>query len=56
MGLKNSFLDQTACPKWLIKSGDISQRVKGWFLWGSTVKPVCNDHLFNKINHLWFIQ
>ena len=22
----------------------------------STVKPVCNDHLFNKINYLWFIQ
>ena len=21
-----------------------------------TVKPVCNDHLFNKINYLWFIQ
>ena len=22
----------------------------------STVKPVCNDHLYNKIHHLWFIQ
>ena len=22
----------------------------------STVKPVCNDHLFDKINYLWFIQ
>ena len=21
-----------------------------------TVKPVCNDHLFNKIYYLWFIQ
>ena len=21
-----------------------------------TVKPVCNDHLYNKIHHLWFIQ
>ena len=21
-----------------------------------TVKPVCNHHLFNKINCLWFIQ
>ena len=21
-----------------------------------TVKPVCNDHLYNKINYLWFIQ
>ena len=23
---------------------------------GSTVKPVCNDHLYNKIFYLWFIQ
>ena len=22
----------------------------------STVKPVCNDHLYNKINYLWFSQ
>ena len=22
----------------------------------STVKPVCNDHLYNKIYYLWFIQ
>ena len=22
----------------------------------STVKPVCNDHLYNKIYFLWFIQ
>ena len=21
-----------------------------------TVKPVCNDHLYNKIHYLWFIQ
>ena len=21
-----------------------------------TVKPVYNDHLYNKINYLWFIQ
>ena len=21
-----------------------------------TVKPVCNDHLYNKISYLWFIQ
>ena len=21
-----------------------------------TVKPVCNDHLYNKIYYLWFIQ
>ena len=21
-----------------------------------TVKPVCNDHLYDKINYLWFIQ
>ena len=21
-----------------------------------TVKPVCNDHLYEKIYHLWFIQ
>ena len=22
----------------------------------NTVKPVCNDHLYDKINYLWFIQ
>ena len=22
----------------------------------STVKPVCSDHLYNKIYYLWFIQ
>ena len=22
----------------------------------TTVKPVCNDHLYNKIHYLWFIQ
>ena len=22
----------------------------------ATVKPVCNDHLYKKINCLWFIQ
>ena len=21
-----------------------------------TVKPVCNDHLYNKMYYLWFIQ
>ena len=21
-----------------------------------TVKPVCNDHLYNKIHHVWIIQ
>ena len=21
-----------------------------------TVKPICNDHLYNKIYYLWFIQ
>ena len=21
-----------------------------------TVKPVCNDHLYNKMHYLWFIQ
>ena len=24
--------------------------------YGSTVKPVYNDHLYNKMNYLWFIQ
>ena len=23
---------------------------------GYTMKPVCNDHLYNKIYYLWFIQ
>ena len=22
----------------------------------TSVKPVCNDHLYNKIDYLWFIQ
>ena len=22
----------------------------------TTVKPVCNDHLYNEIYYLWFIQ
>ena len=22
----------------------------------NTVKPVCNDHLYNKMYYLWFIQ
>ena len=22
----------------------------------NTVKPVCNDHLYNEIYYLWFIQ
>ena len=26
------------------------------FMISCTVKSVCNDHLFNKINYLWFIQ
>ena len=26
------------------------------FLDMNTVKPVCNDHLYNKIYYLWFIQ
>ena len=25
-------------------------------IWGYTMKPVCNDHLYNEIYHLWFIQ
>ena len=33
-----------------------------WQMWHKnalfiiTVKPVCNDHLYNKIYNLWFIQ
>ena len=27
-----------------------------WLFGYSTVKPVCNDHLYNKIYYLWFIQ
>ena len=23
---------------------------------GDTVKPVCNDHLYNKVYYLWFIS
>ena len=25
-------------------------------IWQYTVKPVCNDHLYNEIYYLWFIQ
>ena len=28
----------------------------GTHWWDYTVKPVCNDHLYNKIYYLWFIQ
>ena len=30
-------------------------RIK-YFPYSDTVKPVCNDHLYNKTNYLWFIQ
>ena len=22
----------------------------------NTLKPVCNDHIYNKMNYMWFIQ
>ena len=34
----------------MIRNGD------GLFLDRCTVKPVCNDHLYNKTFYLWFIQ
>ena len=27
-----------------------------WYFVGNTVKPVCNDHLYNEIYYLCFIQ
>ena len=29
---------------------------KFFYAYGVTVKPVCNDQLYNKIYFLWFIQ
>ena len=41
----------------------VHQDTKQWLYWMvsnttnlHTVKPVCNDHLYNKIYYLWFIQ
>ena len=34
----------------------ISQNVKHYILVKTTVKPLCNDHLYNKIYYLWLIQ
>ena len=30
--------------------------VKKYDLNTDTMKPVCNDHLYNKLDYLWFIQ
>ena len=37
---------------------NVSSSVVGtkWFKHDGTVKPACNDHLYNKIYYLWFIQ
>ena len=40
-------------PNMLIAS---VQRMHPRRLWVTTVKPVCNDHLYDKIYYLWFIQ
>ena len=34
-----------------------SQYMNQWWLISDyTVKPVCNDHLYNKVYYLWLIQ
>ena len=40
----------------LNKMVDILQRIFSNTFLIDTVKPVCNDHLYNKIHYLWFIQ
>ena len=59
-------------PPWRPRQGGVAQPLPGgtagWvvcpqydIVFGNTcindtVKPVCNDHLYNKINYLWFSQ
>ena len=38
---------------WLAQGGSANDR---WSHHWNTVKPVCSDHLYNKLYHLWFIQ
>ena len=43
----------------LFESVLLAQSSSMWYLWlyfTGTVKPVCNDHLYDKIYYLWFIQ
>ena len=36
--------------------GPLRNKVISSHGFGYTVKPVCNDHLYNKMYYLWFIQ
>ena len=40
------------------RTGDelLSEPMLAEFGDANTVKPVCNDHLLNKVYYLWFIQ
>ena len=40
----------------LLSVTEIDSNMVGISMYNSTVKPVCNDHLFNKTYYLWFIQ
>ena len=42
---------------WSNKCCDTDQNISNHYISPQyTVKPVCNDHLYDKINYLWFIQ
>ena len=61
-GNSNIFIQENAFKNvvWTI-SAILSRSQSGYhsvpvFQNANTVKPVCNDHLYNKINYQWFIQ
>ena len=41
-------------PLWLYDTSNKMQ-LRLFMAHSSTVKPVCNDHLYNEINYMWFI-
>ena len=43
---------------WRLHKEHISSTLHPYYnpVYNDTVEPVCNDHLYNKIYYLWFIQ
>ena len=48
------FIQENAFENIVCQNGGHFVQVEGDEL--STVKPVCNDHLYNKLDNLWYIQ
>ena len=48
-----SFIEHTLDPT---HKGFMGSYTKSWKKINVTVKPVCNDHLSDKIYYLWFIE